>query len=70
MGVYVYSPRALDHIPKGPFDFPDVVLALIEAGEKVSSFHFDGTWFDIGTPAEHELALSKFAEDPGLFDVV
>jgi NDP-mannose synthase len=70
MGIYAYSPRALEHIPKGPFDFPDVVLALIEAGEKVCTYQFDGTWFDIGTPAEHERAQAQFMEDPGLFDVV
>ncbi len=26
MGIYVYDPRALEHIPEGRFDFPDVVL--------------------------------------------
>ena len=35
MGIYVYAPRALEHIPKGRFDFPDLVLALLADGEKV-----------------------------------
>ena len=36
MGVYAYSPRALEHDPGGLFDFPDLVMALLEKGEKVA----------------------------------
>ncbi|CAN5434399.1 sugar phosphate nucleotidyltransferase [soil metagenome] len=68
MGVYVYSPRALEHIPPGPFDFPDVVLALIDAGEAVRTYQFEGEWFDIGTAGEHERALSRFADEPEMFE--
>lgn len=70
MGIYIYDPRALAHIPHGPFDFPDVVLTLIEAGEKVCSYHFEGKWYDIGTPGEHERALTEYSEDPSIFDLV
>ena len=42
MGIYVYSPGALERIPRGRFDFPDLVLALLAAGEKVATYHFDG----------------------------
>ena len=68
MGIYVYSPRALEHIPKGRFDFPDLVLSPIAAGERVGSCHFEGEWFDIGTPDEHERAVSAFDEDPDRYD--
>lgn len=68
MGIYVYSRRALEFVPPGHFDFPDVVLALIAAGERVSRYHFGGEWFDIGTVGEHERAVESFAADPSVFD--
>jgi len=57
MGIYVYEPRALCHLPNGPCQFPDLVLRLIEAGEKVSAMRSDARWYDIGTPAEYERAI-------------
>lgn len=69
MGIYIYEPSVLEHIPRRRFDFPDVVLALIAAGEKVRAYRYDGPWFDIGTPDQHEMASTAFEDDPGLFDV-
>ena len=57
MGVYVYEPRVLELMPSGHFDFPDVVHLLLEHGEPVVSYPFSGTWFDIGTPDDHERAV-------------
>jgi NDP-sugar pyrophosphorylase family protein len=38
-GIYVYGPRALRLLPrKGPFQFPELVLRLLEAGERVVPF--------------------------------
>ena len=68
MGIYAYDPSVIDLIPQGPFDFPDVVLLLIDAAKAVQTYHFDGPWFDIGTTAEHELAMAAYAEDPSRFD--
>lgn len=68
MGVYVYSQAALAHIPEGRFDFPDLVHVLLEAGEPVGTYPFDGDWFDIGTFDEHERAVAAFAEDPQRFE--
>ena len=68
MGIYVYSPTAIDHIPTGRFDFPDLVLALIAAGERVCKYRFDGAWFDIGTAGQLELATSAFEADPRVFE--
>ena len=50
----------------GHFDFPDVVHLLIEQGEPVVSYPFSGTWFDIGTPSDHERAVEAFGfeEEP------
>ena len=63
MGVYAYSPRALQHIPPGYFDFPDLVKALLAAGEKVATYHFDGTWFDIGTASDYDGAVASMERD-------
>jgi NDP-sugar pyrophosphorylase family protein len=60
MGVYVYEPRVLELLPSGHVDFPDVVRLLLERGESVVSYPFSGTWFDIGTPEDHERAVSAF----------
>ena len=68
MGIYVYSPEALEHIPEGHFDFPELVLALVAAGKEVRTYHFDGLWYDIGTAAEHERAVLAFEQDSALFE--
>ena len=68
MGIYVCGPRALEAIPDARFDFPDLVLALLAAGERVSTYHFDGEWFDIGTVQEHERATLAYIADPGLYE--
>jgi NDP-sugar pyrophosphorylase family protein len=70
MGVYVCSQRALAHVPDGHFDFPELVLALLDAGETVSKYRFEGPWYDIGTPQEHERAVAAYEEHPALFDSV
>lgn len=68
MGVYVYSQTALEHVPSGRFDFPELVLALLAAGERVTTYRFDGEWFDIGTLQEHEQAVAAYAENRDLFE--
>lgn len=61
MGVYVLEPRALDYIPGGTyFDFPDLVQALLGAGEQVGSYLYEGTWFDIGRREDYELAVDAW----------
>lgn len=68
MGVYAYSAAALDLIPEGYFDFPDLVKALLAKDEKVATYRAQARWFDIGTLEEHEQAVEELAADPGLFD--
>lgn len=69
MGIYVYSPAAVAHIPEGQrFDLPDLVLALIAAGEPVCKYRFAGPWYDIGTAGELQNATAAFMEDPRRFD--
>jgi NDP-sugar pyrophosphorylase family protein len=78
MGIYVFEPRVLEYIPHNEYlDFPDLVLKLIAAGERVVSYPFDGYWMDLGRIDDYEQALKEFEElkpqilgrdycDPGL----
>jgi NDP-sugar pyrophosphorylase family protein len=57
MGVYVLEPSVLRHVPAGrPYDLPDLVLALLAAGEAVGSYLFDGYWLDIGREDDYRRA--------------
>ena len=48
-------------------DFPDLVKALIAAGETVMSFPFDGYWLDIGRPDDYATAIEEFETRKALF---
>jgi NDP-sugar pyrophosphorylase family protein len=63
MGIYVIEPSALDFIPPRPFDIPDLVLALLDAGAPVGAYLFDGFWLDIGRPEDFQHAVALFAGD-------
>ena len=62
MGVCVYEPSVLRHIkPNTYLDFPDLVQRLIEKGEKVVGFPFEGYWLDIGRHQDYVRAQEEFA---------
>jgi NDP-sugar pyrophosphorylase family protein len=64
MGIYVLEPEALAYIPsEGHFDFPDLVKALLRAGERVSALRFEGLWFDIGRRDDYEQAVTSWLEN-------
>lgn len=70
MGVYVYEPRTLRHIEPGKYlDFPDLVLRLIAAGEKVCAMPSGSLWLDIGRPDDYALAQEMFDKKKGDFDL-
>jgi NDP-mannose synthase len=60
MGVYVMEPEVLAYIPEGSFDFPDLVQTLLGRGEPVGAYVYDGVWFDIGRPTDHEEAVNAW----------
>jgi NDP-sugar pyrophosphorylase family protein len=61
MGVYVFEPAALKFIPEQTyFDFPTLILRLLECGEKVAGYPFDGYWQDLGRPDDYEQAVNDF----------
>jgi NDP-sugar pyrophosphorylase family protein len=62
MGIYVYEPRVLKFIAPGTYlDFPDLVLKLIAAGEKVCAMPSDCFWLDIGRPDDYARAQEIYA---------
>jgi NDP-sugar pyrophosphorylase family protein len=66
MGIYVYEPHALKFIERGKYlDFPDLVLRLIAAGEKVCAMPVDCLWLDIGRPEDYAQAQELIAEKRG-----
>jgi NDP-sugar pyrophosphorylase family protein len=61
MGVYVFEPAVLKYIPEEQyFDFPSLILRLIEAEERVVGFPFGGYWQDLGRPDDYEQAILDF----------
>jgi NDP-sugar pyrophosphorylase family protein len=71
MGIYVYEPRVLRYIERGQhLDFPELVLRLIAAGEKVVAYPTDCLWLDIGRPDDYARAQELFAERKEELDVV
>ncbi len=63
MGVYAMEPRALDFIEEGArMDLPDLVHKLLEAGEPVGSYLYEGYWLDIGRHEDYEQALIEFEQ--------
>jgi NDP-sugar pyrophosphorylase family protein len=68
MGIYVYEPRALRYIEAGRYlDFPELVLRLLEKGERVCAFPSDCLWLDIGRPDDYARAQQLFMEKNGDF---
>jgi NDP-mannose synthase len=62
MGIYVLEPGALAYIPcDRPFDFPDLVQALLREGQQVGMFLADDVWFDIGRQEDYERAAQAWS---------
>lgn len=65
MGVYVFEPEVIDDIPRrGRFDFPELILRLLERGGRVASYPFRGRWLDIGRPDDFLRAHDEMTRHP------
>lgn len=61
MGVYVLEPRAIQYIPqRRRFDLPDLINALLQAGEPVVGYLHSGYWLDIGRPDDYQRAQEDY----------
>ena len=56
-GTYLLEPAAWDYIPKGRrFDMTDLIRALLDAGERVTSFPITEYWIDVGRHEDYQRA--------------
>jgi NDP-sugar pyrophosphorylase family protein len=70
MGIYVYEPGVLRHIPAGRhLDFPDLVHRLLAAGERVVGYASDDFWLDIGRHEDYQRATDEFERRRASFHV-
>jgi NDP-sugar pyrophosphorylase family protein len=61
MGIYVFEPAVLSWIaPAQYLDFPNLIKKLLDAGEKIVAYQFDGYWEDLGRPDDYERASQDF----------
>lgn len=62
MGIYLFERQVLGYLPPaGPFDFPELVQALLRAGQQVFVHRADALWLDIGRPEDYAAAVDLFA---------
>jgi NDP-sugar pyrophosphorylase family protein len=62
-GIYCFHPRVLDHLEPGTrCDLPQLVHALLAAGETVLGAKVEGRWLDIGRPEDYEQAQRLAAD--------
>jgi len=60
MGIYVFEPRVLSYIPYNQYlDFPELVLRMIQNGERVVGYPYDGYWQDLGRPEDYDQAVQE-----------
>ena len=63
MGIYIFEPKVLSYIPRNEYlDLPNLVLKMIEAGEKVMSYPYSGYWMDLGRVSDYEQAVKDFEQ--------
>lgn len=63
MGVYALDRSLLCRYESGrPFGFDELVLDLIDRGERPQDVPFDGYWLDIGRPDDYDRANDEFAQ--------
>jgi NDP-mannose synthase len=61
MGIYVIEPDVLRLMtPGAQMDAPELVQKLLDSGQHVHSYQFDGYWLDIGKPADYDKATAEF----------
>ncbi len=60
IAIYVFEPEIFDYIrPKEDFA-KDVFPRMLEKGEKINAYIFEGIWFDIGHLDEYERLNEEF----------
>lgn len=64
MGIYVFEPEILDFIPRDEkFDFPDLMLILLQKDRKIAIYNSEDFWLDIGRPDDYQKAVDEFEKN-------
>lgn len=70
MGIYAFESRILSHLPKAqPVHFPDFINQLIQSGENVIGYPFEGYWLDIGQHSDYDRAVREFNQIRGELNI-
>ncbi len=57
MGVYVFNRSLLERVPDDePYGLDDLVLGMLQDGQPINAYRFDGYWLDIGRPDDYDRA--------------
>jgi NDP-sugar pyrophosphorylase family protein len=68
MGVYIYEPRLKEMMVPGEYlDVPNLVLKMIEKGERIAAYSPDVFWLDMGNRTDYEKADEEVAKNPNAF---
>ena len=70
MGIYVLKHEAIRPFLQAgvPFDMPDLISGMIDAGRPVFAFNDTRFWMDIGTPSDYTRANAYVTNNPQLLD--
>ncbi|MCI0527295.1 MAG: hypothetical protein L0Y56_07610, partial [Nitrospira sp.] len=61
MGMYVFRRDILSYMqPQQHMDFPGLLRRLLEDGQSVMSYPFNGYWLDIGNHSDYTRAVEEF----------
>lgn len=70
MGIYALESRILAYLPKDkPVYFPDFINRLIQSGENVIGYPFEGYWLDIGRQCDYDRAVREFNQIRGELNI-
>jgi len=67
MGIYAFNRDIIKYIPRGRFDFPELVDKLIAVDKNPCVYRFKGRWLDVGRPDDWERADRLFQKKPQVF---
>lgn len=59
-GVYMLQPEVIEHIPEGKAMMEHDVFPKLAKDGRLFGYHFDGQWFDTGTPEAYEKAIKQW----------
>lgn len=62
MGIYVFEPSVVKHLPDGFYNVPDLIVKLHEVNEKVIGYQYNGNWLDIGRLEDYQRACQQMEE--------